>query len=66
MREKWWTRRGSNPRHSACKADALPTELLAHSVVPTGEGAVNTDTSTLFPEDLDTSDPWQFKHVRVA
>jgi hypothetical protein len=51
MREKWWTRRGSNPRHSACKADALPTELLAHSVVPTGEGAVNTDTSKLFPED---------------
>jgi hypothetical protein len=23
----WWRRRGSNPRPSACKADALPTEL---------------------------------------
>jgi len=22
--------------------------------------------STLFPEDIDTSDPWQFKNVRVA
>ena len=25
-------RRGSNPRHSAWKADALPTELLSHFV----------------------------------
>jgi hypothetical protein len=24
---KWWRWRESNPRHSACKADALPTEL---------------------------------------
>jgi len=24
------------------------------------------DRSTLFPEDLDTSDPWQFKNIRVA
>ena len=25
----WWTRRGSNPRPSACKAAAPPIELLA-------------------------------------
>lgn len=27
--EKWWALQGSNLRHSACKADALPTELSA-------------------------------------
>src|ERR1700736_5316754 len=27
----WWAVRGSNSRHSACKADALPTELTARS-----------------------------------
>ena len=26
----WWSRRDSNPRHSACKADTLPTELRPH------------------------------------
>ena len=25
----WWALRGSNSRHSACKADALPAELSA-------------------------------------
>lgn len=25
----WWAVRGLNPRHPACKADALPTELTA-------------------------------------
>ena len=24
----WWVMTGSNRRHSACKADALPTELI--------------------------------------
>ena len=28
----WWAKRGSNPRPSACKADALPTELFAQNV----------------------------------
>ena len=28
-RRKWWALQGSNLRHSACKADALPTELSA-------------------------------------
>ena len=28
-RKKWWALQGSNLRHSACKADALPTELSA-------------------------------------
>jgi len=23
----WWVLRGSNPRHSPCKGDALPAEL---------------------------------------
>ena len=27
----WWSRTGSNRRHSACKADALPTELRPHA-----------------------------------
>ncbi len=25
----WWAKRGSNPRHPACKAGALPAELFA-------------------------------------
>lgn len=25
--KRWWRHGDSNPRHSACKADALPTEL---------------------------------------
>ena len=28
-RRIWWALTGSNRRHSACKADALPTELSA-------------------------------------
>lgn len=30
--EIWWALTGSNRRHSACKADALPTELSALNV----------------------------------
>ena len=30
MRFLWWAMTGSNCRHSACKADALPAELIAH------------------------------------
>jgi hypothetical protein len=26
----WWVMTESNRRHSACKADALPTELITH------------------------------------
>ncbi len=29
---KWWVMTDSNRRHSACKADALPTELITRSV----------------------------------
>ncbi len=29
---KWWALQGSNLRHSACKADALPTELSARNL----------------------------------
>ena len=31
----WWALQGSNLRHSACKADALPTELSARKVPAT-------------------------------
>ena len=27
----WWVMRDLNPRHSPCKGDALPTELITHS-----------------------------------
>ena len=30
-RDDWWAVTDSNRRHSACKADALPTELTAPS-----------------------------------
>src|SRR3990167_2203263 len=30
----WWVLRDSNPRHSPCKGDALPTELSTQSFVP--------------------------------
>lgn len=29
-RQKWCAMLGSNQRHPACKAGALPTELIAH------------------------------------
>ena len=28
--KNWWVMTESNRRHSACKADALPTELITH------------------------------------
>ena len=28
----WWVLRGSNPRPSPCKGDALPAELSTHNV----------------------------------
>ena len=28
----WWVMRDLNPRHSPCKGDALPTELITQSV----------------------------------
>ena len=33
-RKKWWSRTGSNRRHPACKAGALPAELRPLIVVP--------------------------------
>ena len=36
MPDFWWALTGSNRRHSACKADALPAELSARMV--TGGG----------------------------
>jgi hypothetical protein len=37
----WSGRRGSNPRHSAWKADALPTELLPPTVTLTGSALLD-------------------------
>ena len=31
---KWWRMTGSNRRPSACKADALPAELILHYIMP--------------------------------
>ena len=31
---KWWRMTGSNRRPSACKADALPAELILHIILP--------------------------------
>ena len=42
MPDFWWALTGSNRRHSACKADALPAELSARMV--TG-GESNPDTA---------------------
>ena len=28
----WWVKRGSNPRHSPCKGDALPAELFTQTL----------------------------------
>ena len=33
---KWWRMTGSNRRPSACKADALPAELILQIMTPTG------------------------------
>ncbi len=30
----WWAMTGSNRRHPACKAGALPAELIAHDGDP--------------------------------
>ena len=36
LNRKWWRMTGSNRRPSACKADALPAELILQMVTPTG------------------------------
>ena len=45
MSERWWSRRGSNPRHLACKASALATELRPRGhfqIFPIFKGARKT------------------------
>ena len=34
LKSKWWRMTGSNRRPSACKADALPAELILLSSMP--------------------------------
>src|SRR3954463_13534862 len=40
-RKSWWSRSGSNRRHPACKAGALPAELRPHT--PMGVAVVGLD-----------------------
>ena len=37
----WWAMTGSNCRHLACKASALPAELIAHNGDPPRNRTVN-------------------------
>jgi hypothetical protein len=46
----WWSQTGSNRRHPACKAGALPAELWPHFLEPTkmvGPGGLEPPTSRL-------------------
>ena len=36
----WWAMTGSNRRHSRCKRDALPTELIAPDTADAKDGGV--------------------------
>ena len=38
----WWTMTGSNCRHPACKAGALPAELIVHIGDPWGNRTPDT------------------------
>ena len=38
----WWTMTGSNCRHPACKAGALPAELIVHGGDPSGNRTRDT------------------------
>ena len=38
----WWTMTGSNCRHPACKAGALPAELIVHIGDPSGNRTRDT------------------------
>src|SRR5512133_1178393 len=39
---RWWVLTGSNRRHSACKADALPTELSTQLEPAISSGRLST------------------------
>ena len=41
----WWVVTGSNRRHSACKADALPTELTTHYHIKTHQRSLTVHQS---------------------
>ena len=34
LNKLWWAMTGSNRRHPACKAGALPAELIAQFLIP--------------------------------
>ena len=50
-KKEWWSLTGSNRRHPACKAGALPAELRPHSLKPNlgmvGPGGLEPPTSRL-------------------
>ena len=41
----WWAMTGSNRRHAACKAAALPTELIAHIAEPRSSHVAATSST---------------------
>ena len=49
--KKWSGRRGSNSRHSAWKADALPTELLPHNMIVVPRAGIEPARDK-FPQDF--------------
>src|SRR6476661_933815 len=50
---RWWSQTGSNRRHPACKAGALPAELWPH-LVPRGSYRICQDaTKTVALADAD-------------
>lgn len=63
-----------NPRQGIVEPDELPFEeilkiakpYLGHIVGEYGEWTPLVGRSQLFQEDIDTSDPWQFKNFRIG
>ena len=45
--KKWWVMTGSNRRHSACKADALPAELITRLLLRGREIYADTEAKSI-------------------
>jgi hypothetical protein len=61
----WWVLRGSNPRHSPCKGDALPAELstLGQSWLVYG---VLKSLASFEPGDVTRGDTDRFTRARIT
>ncbi|MDE1901730.1 MAG: homospermidine synthase [Alphaproteobacteria bacterium] len=63
-----------NPKRGLVEPEQMDYERVLEIAVPYlgdvvgvwGEWSPLQDRGTLFPEDIDTSDPWQFKNIRVV